>query len=103
MEESETEKELTPMMGGNSKSGVAKLIIFKKDGSGEEGIFSTGKKKGSSMNNFQYKISGQELLFTDKKSGMITQRFAIEELTATSLKIHDAVKECESKAFVKVK
>jgi hypothetical protein len=103
MKESETEKELTPMMGGNSQSGVAKLIIFKKDGSGQEGIFSTGKKKGSNMNNFQYKISGQELLFTDKKSGMITQRFAIEELTETSLKIHDAVKECESKAFVKVK
>jgi len=103
MKESETEKELEPMMGGNSKSSVAKLIIFKKDGSGQEGIFSTGKKKGSNMNSFQYKLSGQELLFTDKKSGMITQRFAIDELTETSLKIHDAVKECETKAFVKVK
>ena len=103
MKESDTEKELESMMGSNSKGSVAKLIIFKKDGSGQEGIFSTGKKKGSSMNSFQYKLSGQELLFTDKKSGMITQRFALDELTATSLKIHDAVKECESKAFVKVK
>ncbi len=103
MKESETEKELEPMMGGNSQSSVAKLIVFKKDGSGQEGIFSSGKKKGSNMNSFQYKLSGQELLFTDKKSGMITQRFAIDELTDTSLKIHDAVKECESKAFVKVK
>jgi hypothetical protein len=103
MKESDTEKELEPMMGSNSQSAVARLIIFKKDGSGQEGIFSAGKKKGSNMNPFQYKLSGQELLFTDKKSGMITQRFAIEELTETSLKIHDAVKECESKVFVKVK
>jgi len=103
MKESDTEKELESMMGSNSKSSVAKLIIFKKDGSGQEGIFSTGNKKGSNMTSFKYKLSGQELLFTDKKSGLITQRFAIDELTGTSLKIHDAVKECESKAFVKVK
>jgi len=55
------------------------------------------------MTPFHYKVSGQELHFVDKKSGMITQRFAIEELTDTSLKIHDAVKECESKAFIRVK
>src|SRR5580765_6400287 len=81
MKKSDTEKELEPMMGGNSKSSVAKVIIFKKNGSGQEGIFSTGKKKGNNMNDFQYKVSGQELHFVDKKSGMITQRFAIEELT----------------------
>lgn len=103
MKESDTEKELESMMGSNSKSSVAKLIVFKKDGSGQEGIFSAGKKKGSAMTPFQYKLSGQELLFTDKKSGMITQRFAIDELTETSLKIHDAMKDCETKAFVKVK
>jgi hypothetical protein len=103
MKESDTEKELEGMMGSNSKSAVAKMIVFKKDGTGEEGIFSAGKKKGSSMNPFHYKVSGQELLFTDKKSGIITQRFAIEELTETSLKIHDAMKECEAKTFVKVK
>ena len=103
MKESDTEKELTSMMGSNSTSTVAKLIIFKKDGSGQEGIFSVGKKKGSEMNSFQYKFSGQELNFTDKKSGMITRRFVIDELTETSLKIHDAVKDCETKAFVKVK
>ncbi len=103
MKESDTEKELEPMMGSNSQNSVAKLIVFKKDGSGQEGIFSTGKKKGSNMDDFHYKVSRQELQFVDKKSGMITQRFAIEELTETSLKIHDAVKECESKAFVRVK
>ena len=103
MRESDTEKELEPMMGGNSKSSVAKLIIFKKDGSGQEGIFSVGKKKGTEMNSFQYKVSGLELLFTDKKSGMITQRFVIDELTETSLKIHDAKKDCETKEFVRVK
>jgi hypothetical protein len=103
LKESDTEKELEGMMGSNSKSSVAKLIVFKKDGSGQEGVFSVGKKKGNDMNPFQYKLSGQELLFTDKKSGIITQRFVIEELTDTSLKIHDAAKECEGKSFVKVK
>ncbi len=103
MQESDTEKELTSMMGSNSTSTVAKLIIFKKDGSGQEGIFSVGKKKGSEMNSFQYKFSGQELNFTDKKSGMITRRFVIDELTETSLKIHDAVKDCETKTFARVK
>jgi len=103
LKESDTEKELEGMMGSNSKSSVAKLIVFKKDGSGQEGIFSTGKKKGSDMNSFQYKLAGQELLFTDKKSGMITQRFVIDELTDASLKIHDAAKDCETKAFVRTK
>lgn len=103
MKESDTEKELEGMMGGKSNASVAKLIVFKKDGSGQEAIFSAGKKKGSDMTNFQYKISGQELQFTDKKSGMITRRFVIDELTETSLKIHDAVKECEIKTFIKVK
>ena len=101
--ESETEKELEGMMGGNSKSTVDKLIVFKEDGSGQEGIFSIGKKKGKDMNAFQYKLNGQELLFTDKKSGIVTQRFIVDELTGSSLKVHDAMKECESKAFVKVK
>ena len=101
--QSETEKELEGMMGSNTKSSVAKLIVFKKDGTGQEGIFSTGKKRGSDMNSFQYKLNGQELMFTDKKSGIVTQRFIVDELTGSSLKIHDAMKECESKAFVKVK
>jgi hypothetical protein len=103
MKESDTEKELTSMMGSNSASSVAKLIVFKKDGYGQEGIFSTGKKKGADMNSFKYKYAGQELNFTDKKSGIITHRFVIDELTDTSLKFHDAVKECETKAFTRVK
>ena len=103
MKESDTEKELEGMMSGTSASSVAKVIIFKKDGSGQEGIFSTGKKKGDDLNYFQYKINGQELQFIDKKSGIATQRFIIDELTDSSLKIHDAVKECESKAFTRVK
>src|SRR5258708_17801604 len=95
--ESDTEKELTSMMGSNSTSTVAKIITFNKDGSGKEGIFSAGKKKRSEMNSFQYKINGQEVNFTDKKSGMIIHRFVVDELTDTSLKIHDAVKDCEIK------
>jgi hypothetical protein len=103
IKESDTEKELESAMRGSSASTVAKLIIFKRDGSGQEGIFSKGKKKGESMNAFKYKLTGQELSFLDKKSGIIIYRFVVDELTQTSLKIHDAVKDCETKSFVRVK
>ncbi|MBS1491846.1 MAG: hypothetical protein JSS93_15095 [Bacteroidetes bacterium] len=103
MKESDTEKELESMMGSHAQSTVAKLIVFKKDGSGQEGIFEAGKKKGNDKNDFQYKVQGQELQLTDKKSGIIIQRFIIDELTENSLKIHDAVKDCETRTFVRAK
>jgi len=34
---------------------------------------------------------------------MITQRFIIDELTENALKIHDAVKDCETRTFVRAK
>lgn len=101
--ESETEKELTPSMGGASADAIAKLIKFGEKGKGEEGIFTQGKKKGSSMNDFRYQVKGNELQFLDKKSGMITSRFVIDELTETTLRFHNAQRDCESKTFTKVK
>lgn len=104
MEESDTEKELESAMHGTSASSVAKIIVFKKDGSGEEGIFSAGKKKKrSQLSAFKYKFSGQELIFLDKKSGIITSRFVVDEISSTSLKIHDAARDCETRSFIKVK
>ena len=101
-EKSDTEKEMEGAMGSSANS-VAKLIKFDAKGGGEEGIFSAGKKKGSSMNSFKWKIDGQELHFIDKKSGMITQRFILDELGASTLRIHNAMKDCEVKVFSKVK
>jgi hypothetical protein len=79
--ETQTEKELLPDMTGSSHTAVAKLIRFDSKNRGEEGIFSKGKKKGSSMNAFQYKVTGNELLLLDKKSGLMTQHFVIDELS----------------------
>ena len=101
-EKSETEKELESAMG-SSKNAVAKLIRFDKKGTGEEGIFSQGSKKGTNKNPFQYTVVREELQFKDKKSGIITQRFVIDELTETTLKIHNAMKECETKNFTRIK
>jgi len=101
-EKTETEKELEGAMGGSAHS-VAKLIKFDAKGGGEEGIFSTGKKKGSGMTSFKWKIDGTELHFIDKKSGLITQRFILDELGASTLRIHNAMKDCEVKVFTKVK
>ncbi len=101
-EESETEKELSSAMGA-SRNAVAKLIRFGEKGKGEEGIFSQGKRKGSSMNEFRYQVKGNELQFLDRKSGMITTRFVIDELTETTLRFHNAMRDCEVKTFVRVK
>lgn len=100
--ESDTEKELKQSMGA-SRNAVAKLIKFNEKGKGEEGIFSQGKKKGSSTNEFRYQVQGQELQFLDRKSGMITSRFVIDELTSTTLRFHNAMRDCESKTFTKVR
>jgi hypothetical protein len=101
-EKSETEKELEQSMG-SSKNAVAKLIRFEKKGTGEEGIFSQGTKKGTGMNSFRYNVRENELRFLDKKSGIITQRFVIDELTESTLKIHNAMKDCEVRILSRVK
>jgi hypothetical protein len=101
-EKSDTEKELEPSMG-STKNAVAKLIRFDKKGTGEEGIFSQGHKKGAGMQSFKYDIKDNELQFIDKKSGIITQRFIIDEVSESTLKIHNAKKDCEIKIFSRVK
>jgi len=103
MKESDTEKELSSQMGSSSASSVAKLIRFDAKGKGEEGIFKRGNKKGSSLEPFRYQVQGSELQFLDKKSGMIVERYILDELTSTTLRFHDAKKDCETKSFTKVK
>jgi hypothetical protein len=101
MKESATELELKEDMGA-SRQAVAKIITFTKKGTYEEGIFSQGKKKGSNINKYDYHLTGQELQLLDKKSGMATQRFIIDELSASSLRFHNALKDCEVKTFIRV-
>ncbi|MFM7853200.1 MAG: hypothetical protein ACKO96_15070 [Flammeovirgaceae bacterium] len=102
-EKSDTEKELEQSMGKGSQTAVAKIIKFEKKGTGEEGIFSRGKKKGASLTSFKYSVKDNELQLLDSKSGIITQRFIIDEVSETTLKIHDAMKDCEVKVFSRVK
>ncbi|MBK5278872.1 MAG: lipocalin family protein [Bacteroidia bacterium] len=97
-----TERELEEGMG-SSQNAVARMITFDKKGGAEEGVFSAGKKKRSSMNYFKWNIDGQELHFIDKKSGMITQRFILDELGASTLRIHNAARDCEARVYSKVK
>jgi len=102
IEESETEKELLESFGSSS-SAVAKLIRFDPKGKGEEGIFKTGKKKGGDMESFRYQLSGDELQFLDKKSGIIKERFTIDELSSVTLKFHRVGRDCEAMTFRRVK
>ena len=103
MKKSDTEKDLEKSMGGSGQQSVARVIKFDKKGGGEDGIFSTGKKKAADMSTFKYKINGNELDLLDAKSGIITQRLVIDELTDSSLKVHSAVKDCETKFFTRIK
>jgi hypothetical protein len=101
MKESDTELELKSSMGA-SRHSVAQIISFNKKGTYEEGIFSQGKKKGSDINKFNYTVIGQEIQLLDKKSGMATQRFIIDELSASTLRFHNALKDCEVKTYTRV-
>jgi Lipocalin-like domain len=101
MKESDTERELKDGMGA-SRNSVASIITFSKKGTYEEGIFSQGKKKGSNKNKFSYRVTGQELQLLDKKSGMATQRYIIDELSASTLRFHNALKNCEVKTFTRI-
>lgn len=102
IEESDTEKELLKSFGSSS-SAVAKIIKFGPKGTGEEGIFSTGKKKGSNRESFRYRVQGNELQFLDKKSGMITERFTIDELTSSTMRFHRVGRDCEVRSFSRIK
>jgi hypothetical protein len=101
MKESDTELELKDGMGA-SRHSVTKIITFSKKGSYEEGIYSQGKKKGSNVTKYNYQVSGQEIQLMDKKSGMATQRYVIDELTATTLHVHNAIKDCEVRTFIRI-
>ncbi len=102
MTESDTEKELLKDMG-STRNAVAKVIVFKKNGSGEEGIFATGKKKGSDKTAFDYRLTGTDLQLLDRKSGIMTQQLVIDELTATTLRFHLAGRDCETKSLTRIK
>lgn len=103
MKESETEKELKGSMGSTAATGVARVMTLEEKGKGEESVMSAGKKKGSSKESFKYQVSGTEFQILDKKSGLVTERWVIDELSETSLKLHDAARDCEVKVFIKVK
>jgi hypothetical protein len=101
MKESDTELELKDAMGASRQS-VVRMITFSKKGTAEEGIYSQGKKKGTDTNKFNYNVIDNELQFLDKKSGMATQRFIIDEITHTTLRIHNVLKDCEIKTYTRI-
>ena len=101
--ESQTEKELLPQMGNTSQTSVTRLFILDAKGKGKEGVFTDGNRKGEEKREFTYKVNGQELMLLDKKSGIMTRQLIIEELSATTLRIHDSKKDCEIKIFTRIK
>jgi len=103
IKEGETEKELLLEMKSSGNTSVARIIRFDKKGTGEDGIFSVGEKKGADMGTFKYTIKDQELLLLDGKSGIMTQQLVIDQLTESTLKVHNGKNECEVKTFTRIK
>lgn len=102
IQETDTEKELRKDMG-SSKNSVARTIRFDKNGTGEEGVFTSGAKKGSGMTSFRYHVSGKEIQLLDKKSGIMTQQLVIDQLSSTTLSVHLATRDCETRKFSRIK
>jgi hypothetical protein len=102
LEESDTEAELSKDFGSSSHS-VARIMTFTEKGKGEESIVSKGKKKKEEKTEFRYKMQDNQLLLMDKKSGIITERFVIEEFNETTLRIHRANRDCEVQVFTRIK
>lgn len=101
MELSETEKELLKGFG-SSNSEVARIIRFEPKGKGEEGVFESGKRRGDDKEPFRYQLSGDELQILDKKSGIIKERFVIDELTSVTLRFHKVGRDCEMRTLRRV-
>ncbi len=102
MKESDTEKELKDAMGA-SRSAIGKVLVFDSKDGVQESIKSQGKKKGTNVTNYKYQLAGNELQFVDKKSGLITQRYIIDELTFETMRLRNAQRECETKTYVRAK
>ena len=103
LKESQTEKELLPQMGSTSQTSGTRLFVLDKKGKGKEGVFSSGNRKGKEMAEFMYKLNGQELMLLDSKSGIMIRQLIVDELSETTLRIHDAKKDCEIKILTRIK
>jgi hypothetical protein len=101
MEMSETEKELLPGFGSSSQA-IAALIHFDEKGKGKTGIYSEGRKRSKDKESVEYRLSADELQFLDKKSGIIKERFVIDELTSVKLQLHRVGRDCEVRTYIRV-
>ena len=101
MEMSETEKELLPSFGSSSSS-VAAIIRFDEKGKGKTGIYSEGDRRSKDKESIEYRLSGNELQFLDKKSGIIKERFVIDELSSLKLQLHRVGRDCEIRTYIRV-
>lgn len=101
MEVSDTEKELLQSFGSSSSS-VAALIRFDEKGKGKAGIYSEGDRRSKDKESIEYRLSGNELQFLDKKSGIIKERFIIDELSSLKLQLHRVGRDCEVRTYIRV-
>jgi len=78
-----------------------KVLIFRSDNSGEEGMKIPEKKKTSNTKKFLYKYDGSVIYILDKKSHLITKSLIVDTLTSDSLVYHTNGKNCETVFLVR--
>lgn len=78
-----------------------KVMIFRSDNSGEEGMKTPEKKKTSNTKKFLYKYDGSVIYILDKKSHLITNSLIVDTLTSDSLVYHTNGKNCETVILVR--
>lgn len=85
----------------NMSSGTPRVIRFKENQSGEESVHIVDSRKSSKMNNFLYKVDGNNLYILDKKSRLLLGSYEIEKLTADSLVFSNAARACETRILIR--
>ena len=78
-----------------------KVMTFRADNTGEEGIKTVDKKKVSNVKKFLYKYDGTTIYILDKKSRLITKSLIVNILTSDSLEYHSTGKNCEYVVLVR--
>ena len=91
-------EEMKSMSGGTNR-----VIVFKDNLSGEENVKIFESRKAHKMNNFLYKIDGNNLYILDKKSRLLVGSYEVERLSTDSLVFSHMKRPCETRIFVRVR
>ncbi|MBL0742475.1 hypothetical protein [Chryseolinea lacunae] len=102
-QDTDTDALVEDMKGMSSAGGLAQILEFKSNNTGQESTKIISRKKAYNSKSFLYKFNGEGLYILDKKSQTIIEGFSVEKFDADSLIITNSSRVCETKIFLRVK